>query len=162
MGLKGHAMIRILLAVALAGLVAALAAGSAAAAKPVHYGGTLKGGTELEFDRTGDAIHNIKGSIFTTCVPGRAGSRPTYSGSERFMPQGTFRIGRTYTVVSVEEPTLHYGKVRKFYRVKFTNTGRGLAGTLHVNYSFVTIGYTNGTMHLVPFVCRGDDGFVPA
>jgi hypothetical protein len=156
-------MTRILLAAALAAVVTALAAGSAAgAAEPVRYGGTLEHGTELTFDRTGNTIHDIQGTILTTCVPGRSGSRPAYSGSERFTPRGSFQIGRRYTVVSVEEPTLHYGKVRKHYRFTFESTSRGLSGTLHVNYSFVTIGYTNGSMHLVPFVCRGDDGFVPA
>jgi hypothetical protein len=150
--------------IVLAGLVAAIGAGSALAAKPVQYAGTTERGSELSFQRTGNVIHNVSGTLETTCVPATSGSRPPYSGAERFMPPGSFQIGRTYTVAVSEEPTLHYGKVKKFYRLTFKKTPRGLAGVLHVNYSFNTIGYSSasGGMKLVPFVCVGDDSFVPA
>ena len=72
-----------LTALAVAGLMVA-SSGQAAAAKPVPFEGTTKGGFAISFKRSGAKISQINAVVPTTCVP--AGSGTPRSGGDVFRP----------------------------------------------------------------------------
>ena len=140
-----------------AALTASLALTAPAMAKPVAYKGKTAGGYEISFKRSGSSLVGLRTMVPTTCAPTLPA--PTRTGAEFFEPPGRIAVGREVTSTVVQDPAMHYAEVTKNYRVT-TKKGRNgvVAGRLHVNFSYQTIGYTHSIV-LVGYVCQGDDTF---
>ena len=140
--------------------VLGLAAAGPAAAETRTYKGRTAGGYALSFKAAGDKVTKLRTIVPTTCVPTRSGT--PRSGGELFEPPGVSRIGRTTKSRALQDPAMHYSEVTKNYHVTLKRKSGGrIAGKLHVNFAFQTIGYTSfGDMYLETWICRGDDTFV--
>ena len=141
-------------------VAAGLAAAGPAEAKTRTYEGKTAGGYSLSLKAAGARVSRLRTIVPTTCVPTRSGT--PRSGGELFEPPGVLRIGRTTKRKAQQDPAMHYSEVTKHYRVTLKRrSGDRIAGKLHVNFAFQTIGYTSfGDMYLETWICRGDDTFV--
>jgi hypothetical protein len=93
-----------------------------------------------------------------TCVATYPGYAPR-SGSELYAPPGRMSLGREVRKTTLQETALHHADVTKNYRFDARKrAGGAIAGRLHVNFSFQTLGYSS-TFILVGYICRADATF---
>jgi hypothetical protein len=147
-----------LAAIAAAALTATLGFAESAAAKPTAYKGTISGGYEISFKRSGGAIKRLTALIPTTCVPTLAGVTPQ-AGGEIYEPPGRLPLGRQVTRSALQDPAMHYSDVTKNYRFDARIRRNGtITGRLHLNFSYESLIY-GSSLQLVGWVCQGDATF---
>jgi hypothetical protein len=141
-----------------AAVAAALALTAAPAlAKPVAYGGVTSGGHEITFKRTGKSVQAVSTYLPITCVA--AGPGAPRAGAEVYEPPVRLPLGREVTTSALQDAVMHYSDVTKNYRFSARKRPNGtIAGRLHMNFSYQTIGYT-WNLTLVGYVCQGDVTF---
>ena len=139
-------------------LCAALALGAAGPASAKTYEGETAGGYAISFKANGSKVSKLEATVPAVCVP--VGSGTARAGGELFQPPGSFAYGRTTKTKALQQPAMHTSEVTKNYHVTVKRTRRGVAGKLHVNFSYQSLTFdVFGNMGLQPWICQGHDTF---
>jgi hypothetical protein len=138
--------------------LAALLAGSAAAAGSSAYRGKTKSGSSISFAVAGSTISQVVSGVPTTCLE-TTGSYASRSGLELYEPPGAFRLGTTGKTKALQPAAMNQGiKATKNYTFSSTTSGGKIRGTLKVSFSFLRPGAD--IYHSLIYICSGVTTFV--
>ncbi len=131
-------------------LFAADLAGAAA------YKGKTKGGSSVTFKLNGNKATGIKTVVPTICLE-TTGGYTSRAGAEIYQPTAAARVGRTVKSKALQPAAMNQGiDATKNYEVTLKKKGKGLSGTLKLNFSFLIPDLWTGAKI---FICSGSTTF---